>query len=247
MMWASFLAVGLMAAGPGSVASPAPAATPPVIVTVVSSPLCSAVRTVALPVGYVTRRNDEAFAAAGSVLGELARNNPDAGKTTSAAAGDLPQVVTPSNTASMTRIRQLASAISQNLMLERDAISKSWRDSPAGRDPKIDALRQRLINLMDLQDALDNVLTSASDSYFDNGDGRSADSPLFLYTLQARVFGASAALQRALADGSSGAQAAPVAHDVARYGSPAKVGRELGAQEAAFSHELAATAASCGL
>jgi len=246
MSWAS-VALFSLVSGSAPVTSPAPLATPPVIVTVTASPLCSALRSVAIPVGYVMRRNDEAFQAAGSDLEILRENNPMAGKMSAAAAGDLPETVTTSNTASMTHVRLIANAISQNLMLARAAIDRSWHDSPAGKDPKVDALRQRLINLLDLQDALVNQLTSAANSYFDNGDGRGDGNPVFAATLQYRVFGAAAALRKALEKPAADAPAAAVAHDVARSGSTGAIVRELGAQERAFSREAVADGTSCGI
>lgn len=241
--------------------SPAPAATPQlkIILNERSSRLCTTIRDTAAPMAFVTHRDDEAFAAINrSMLKFMDRTQG----VTPATGGDLKQlessvddldVYAPSAEMSVIQMEHVLFQVSQNLSLEDHVMDASWKEYPRGRVPNLDALRQRLQNLLDLQRALANKYLQFTGIYLDNrGQARfsatASDAATFKMFLRASILGMSGALADVHADGNDPEVAAQAsAHDVARHGTVAAVVKELRLQEYAFANEIKTAAQTCGI
>ncbi len=253
-MWAPLFFAALAAATPG------PTAPPPsplrVIVTVKSSPLCSAARTVALPIGYVNRKNEEAFSSINRSLYTFLQRNkstlnvsPSEQIVQSARGDDGPLAAPPPiNTVNILTMNRTAWEIAQNLTLESAVMQRSWKEYPKGKDKNVDALRQRLQNMMDLQNALENKIMSFTQGYMDNSGGGdlSENSQAFTQLLNQSLAGQLAALTASRQQ--SDPEVGPVANagEVARIGTEADVVRELRLQEIAFGSEITKIGNACG-
>jgi hypothetical protein len=126
----------------------------------------------------------------------------------------------------------------------------SWKEYPRGQFANVDALRQRLQNLMDLQRALDNKYFEFTGVYLSNrGQAKFASNAAqFKAFLRDTIMGLSGALTDVRTDGGDAELAAVAsAHDIARYGNTAGIVRELRLQEYAFGKEATTAAKTCGL
>jgi hypothetical protein len=249
-------------------ASPAPT-PPPEIVHTVTSEQCTALRTMALPIGYVAKRNDLAF-------GAMARNTIEflegidpkdvptqaelqqaldqqgwMGQTSSQATGEETQddqlLYGPKQVIKAASVDRIAQEIYANLGVEADYMKQSWHDFPQGHDPQIDALRQRLQNLMDLQRGLADRYETFAGTYL-SGQGMSqmlasGDRQSFKAYLRALVLGDIGTLA-----GEESGQP-PTEYDsvgdLAKNGNPAEVIQALIAEERAFAATVIPTYNHC--
>lgn len=251
--------LALLLAAVTATATPAPKPTPPlkVIVNVRTSAFCSQVRQMAVPIGYVRRRNEEAFGAMDHAMIKFMENMRG---VTSAGAAELQTMdnslddealYNPSNDISVMQMNQVANAIAQNLTLEDKLMNESWKAHPKGESPEVDGLRQRMQNLMDLQRALDNKYLQFAGMYIDNeGQARlrgDANPAIFKSFLRDSIMGLAGALFDVKAQGNAELVAEASTHDTARYGNMAQIVRELRLQEMAFSVEILDSANTCGI
>jgi hypothetical protein len=228
-----------------SVSLPTPSPAPlPVIVTVKSSVFCTLLRSTALPVGYVVRVNQGAVAAMADDT--VAMFSPAA----TVAASDRAQ----------DRLRQTIFAVTQNLTLAENILNRSWSKSPKGSNADVDAMRQRLQNLVDLQRSLiekyQQALEWANNPCLTEANAHSLYCIRESSTSQMLTVDGIRALMRAglsdqlitPADATDPEHAADkVAHDVSRYGTPADIDRQLTLQELAFDKEMQGDGKSCGI
>ncbi len=209
----------------------------------------------AVPIGYVTRRNDEAFAAINHSLlkfFESVRGVSSAGTQDLEALGselDDASIYTPTGTLSAMKVGQLAYDVAQNLTLEDQIMHDSWTKYPKGEYPNVDAMRDRLQNLMDLQRALVGRYVEFASTYNDNaGQAKYADDAAsFKALLRDTILGLSSALAHANDPGFTEAPSPETVHDLARTGKVGDVVRELKLQELAFSTEIVDAGNSCGI
>jgi len=238
-------------------ASPAPQPTPPlkVIVNEKSTNFCSSVRKMAVPIGYVMRRNDEAFAA---IDHRLIRFLEDARGVSVADTSELATLQSaldddaiygPTNDLDVMQMDKIAYEIMQNLTLEDQVMNQSWKDYPKGKFPSIDGLRQRLQNLMDLQRSLANKYMEFTSSYLDNrGQAQFAENPAqFKSLLRATILGLSSALAASHGQIDPEVPAQANVHDIAMAGNVSAVVKELRLQELAFSSEIIGAGDTCGI
>lgn len=245
----------VLAAAVAATPSPKPAQPLKVIIHIRSNnTYCSSVRTMAVPIGYVTRRNDEAFAAIDHSLlkfFESVRGVSSAGtqdmETLSSELDDA-AIYTPTGTLSTMKVNQIAYDIVQNLALEDQVMHDSWTKYPKGAFPNIDAMRERLQNLMDLQRALAGRYVEFASTYEDNaGQAKYADDAAsFKALLRDTILGLSSALAHAH-DPSDELPPQETVHDLAHTGNVSDVVRELKLQEMAFSTEIVDAGNSCGI
>lgn len=158
-------------------------------------------------------------------------------------------IYTPTGTLNAMKVGQIAYDIDQNLTLEDRVMRDSWIKYPKGASPTVDAMRDRLQNLMDLQRALVARYVEFSSTYMDNaGQAKYADDAAsFKALLRDTILGLSSAL--AHAHDSTDAELPPeqTVHDLARTGKVSDVVRELKLQEMAFSSEITDAGNSCGI
>jgi hypothetical protein len=178
--------------------APSPTSTPvqsqfyPTIIHTRTSASCTTLRKLLTPVGFVARRNDDAFRAmAFSVqkflsgidpadvpsLGELQAAQDVADPSTGAEADQIDQGTSddtllygPSQVLDAARIDRVANQIFANIVLEDSYMNQSWKDYPHGSDPVVDALRQHAQNLIDLQRALADRYEAFAERYLSNQD-----------------------------------------------------------------------------
>jgi hypothetical protein len=146
-------------------------------------------------------------------------------------------------------MNKIAYEVAQNLTLEGHVMDASWKQYPKGKFSNVDAFRQRLQNMIDLQRALEEKYSDFTQMYLDNrNQGQYAPNiAVFQAFLHATIVGFASAL--ADAQTQSDPEILPKAdtHDVARYGNVAQVVRELRLQELAFSNEIATAGQTCGI
>lgn len=238
-------------------ASPAPQPTPhlKVIVNVKSTALCSAVKSMAVPLGYVTRRNEQAFAAMNHAMLQFMINT--AGVTDAGVADlhsldnslDDAEMYTPNSELQVTKMNRIAYDVVQNLTLEDQVMNQSWREYPRGKSPSVDALRQRMQNLMDLQRALANQYLEFAGMYLDNrGQAQFSGSPAYTKAfLRSTLLGLSSAMAAASKQRDPEILPQASAHDIAHSGKVGEIVRELRLQDMAFSNEILGAADTCGI
>lgn len=245
----------LLAAVTGTPSPGAYAAPLKVIVNVRSSAFCSTVRTTAVQIGYVTRRNEEAFGAMDHSMITFMENERGVGMMTNAELQTMDQsldddlLYTPSNDITVMQMNQVANIIAKNLTLEDHVMDASWKAHPRGESPEVDALRQRLQNIMDLQRGLDNRYLQFAGMYQDNAGMAQymANSGQFKALLRATILGLAGALNDIKTAGDAELAAQASTHDTAHFGSVAQIVKELRLQETAFSKEILASAKTCGI
>jgi hypothetical protein len=206
-----------------------------IIVTVKSSVFCTSMKTMTLPIGYITRVNEDAM----SVLADDGRRLAERYPTDD----DAKSVNTWSRLTAAISMEEITYQLFQNLVAADNVMNESWRRFPRGTDSNIDSMRQRLQNVVDLQRALVNEyvqVTHAGDSCV----GERCSGPGHSAALNSGDLVALADLHVAT-DPEDIAEAN--AHDIAHFGSIAAKERQLDLQEAAFSEEIKAAGHTCGL
>ena len=269
-MFASLFLAALTAA---STPSPEPALK--TIVTVKVSTFCNEVRGLGVPVAYVTSRNDQAFDAIDRSMLKFLVDNRGIGAVTKSQSQDMENAYDDSaiyngaNTLTLSQLAKVAYQIQQNVALEDGVMHRSWEETPAGKDPQVDAMRQRLQNLIDLQRALANRYTQMSETYFDNqgnaqfksdqqgtaGDkasqmqsAESGDPAQYKTLLRGIILGQVSALAQARRARNDPSRLADVSSsEVAKSGSVAAIVQQLRLQEMAFHPEILKAGDACGL
>ena len=248
-------------------AAPLPASAPPpgparlrIITTVKSTQFCTAVRKMAIPIGYVNRRNDDAFQA---LVGYMRRTVSAGGSDES--SGPVPVAQQSANNA-MIATRETTYQVLQNLVLEDDVMNAEWRRSPRGTDPNVDALRQRLQNMMDLQRALAWDFQKAADAYTNcigykgfQAPGSIPDPNDIAMSNVGCVSAGAASVKLGLRYGGAKALAdlettndpedlpEVSAHNIAHFGTPEQIAEQLLLQEEAFVAEILPAGRTCGI
>lgn len=245
----------LLAAALSGTPSPKPTPQLKVIVNVKSTAFCSAVKSMAVPLGYVTKRNELGFSAMNHSMLKFMENTQGITATTAAdlrsldSSLDDAEMYTPSNDVTVSQMYSIAFAITQNLTLEDQVMNDSWKKYPKGTSPNVDALRQRMQNLMDLQRSLANKYLQFAEVYRDNeGNAKLSTNPALLKAfLRETLLGMSAALMDSKGQVDPEILPQASAHDTARNGNVAQVVKELRLQELAFSTEILTAGDTCGM
>jgi hypothetical protein len=123
----------------------APPPTPPAIKTIVhvkSSPVCTEFRQLVLPLALIQQKN-------GGLMQYIRKQTQEYRKF-SLSMFHNPDLLHASN------IDAAATTILQNLAPLNKLLAESWKRSPKGTNRKIDAIRQRVQNIADLQRAIAN-------------------------------------------------------------------------------------------
>jgi hypothetical protein len=247
---------------------PTPAPSPlPVIVHTKTSPLCTALHSYAMPIGYVTRRNDDAFRAISHSLraylsgiypgdvptaAEMAstmHGEPEGAQADATGAERLDDQLLfgPGQTLTVAEVDDVANQIYSNLLVERKFMDQWWHDVPEHSDPQIDAMRQHLQNLMDLQRALADRYERFAGLYLGDRGMAALESPQqraqFKVFLRALLLGEAAALlddpNQPMNDGYSSVS------QRARLGNVAQVVRNLRDEEHQYAASALSTVNSC--
>jgi hypothetical protein len=238
-------------------ATPGPRPTPQlkVIANVKSDSLCSSLHDTIVPVAYVTHRDDEAFAALNHSMLKFLQQIPGvrassiADLNTLDTSLDNAELYSPSAELSVVQMNKIADEIAQNVTLEGRVMDASWKHYPKGKFSNVDAFRQRLQNMIDLQRALEEKYFQFTQMYLDNRNQEqyAPNVSVFEAFLHETIAGYGSAL--AAAQGQSDPEVPPKAdaHDVARSGSIAQVVEELRLQELAFAQEIVTAGRTCGI
>lgn len=234
------------------------------ITTVKASAFCNTVQSLAVPVGFVNQRNDEAFDAINRAMLKFIENNKTTGSASQNELANMANEYDDSatyngrNTASMNQLSEIVWQINQNLSLEDDVMQKSFKKYPPGQDEQIDLMRQRLQNLIDLQRSMAANYTALAEMYFDNmgmasthtdqQSGDAGDAAQFKAILRNVIFGQVSAMALANrpdydASGAARSNASSVAHS----GSLSDVVKQLHLQENAFRPEIVRAGNACGI
>lgn len=200
-----------------------------VIVNVRSTNFCTAMHTMVLPLGYITRVNEDNIETLAVGASNLSKN----------------QSIIKSNIS----VREISYDTAQNLTLADRVMNESWRRFPRGTAQSIDGLRQRLQNIIDLQRALVNKYMQVGEGY----EGCIGSAENLCSSLRGDKTGTSAwrgyfemlAAVNAIADPEGVAVAS--AHDIAHFARPSQIGAQLDLQEAAFVQEITAAGRTCGI
>ena len=226
-----------------------------VIATVRTRALCDQTRELALPVGYIAKTNDKAFQAIDSSMlhfmeqnDQLAGHTSDAVKKIMSVNGTGNVDLAPSSALDAAQIQNLATVITQNILVADQFLDKSWKVFPKGKNPTVDALRQRVQNLVDLQRALANqYLQFAGALNAQSGlaaIGRNAN--ISTAVLENVIEGDVAAFNTERADDNDPESVAQAdVHETADFETPYKITRELRLQEAAFAYEMIHAVDTC--
>ena len=212
-----------------------------VIVTVKSSTFCNAMKSMTLPLAFITHQDSRAMSAMADDIERLLEKH--------ATPEDAARRNRWSSFTATNSLRELTWDLNQNLVLADRVMNDSWNRYPRGVNANVDAMRQRLQNIVDLQRAVVNKYTrvmSLGDSCVSSAQKAcsSAIDATELAQLRAGDVAALADLQNAvdpedLPDAS--------AHDVAHFGSVAAIKRQLDLQQAAFAEEAIAAGKTCGI
>jgi hypothetical protein len=235
--------------------SPQPAPHLKVIANVRSDSLCSSMHDTMVPIAYVTHRNEEAFAALNHSMLKFLQQVPGLKFSTISqmssldAALDQAELYNPDAEMSVQQMNGITYQMAQNLTLEGQVMSASWKQYPKGKFPNVDAFRQRLQNLIDLQRALEEKYYQFSQMYLDNRDqGKYTPSvPVFESFLHDTLAGYGSALSEAQTQSDPEIPPQADAGGIAHYGNIAQVVRELHLQELAFASEFVTAGRTCGL
>jgi hypothetical protein len=255
MLTALFLATVLVTPTPVPTATP-----PPEIYRTVVSPMCSTLRNLALPVGYVTRKNDSAFRAMSHSLqtflsgfyptdvptqADLEAVASASGYTGSGADAMGPEsglddqlLYGPGQVLTAADIDGVAQQIFHNIVVENSFMQQSWKEYPKGVDPNVDAMRQQAQNVIDLQRALADRYEDFAQLYLSN-QGMAAlqtqsQRAIFKQYLRALLLGDAVNLN---ADGTAAYSddGFSSTSERAKLGSVAQVVRDLTIQERSFA------------
>jgi hypothetical protein len=193
-MFASLLLGALPTVIPWITPTPSP---PPTIIRIVTSETCNTLHSLTLPIGYVTKHNDAAFASmavstqkflshlmpgdvptAADLQAALGNSNgagtalngtgTPLSASLSTSPGDDPLLYGPGQILDAARIDAVAQQIFGNIALERQYLKKSLDTYPPGTNPKVDELRAHADNVIALQNALANRYEQFAGTYLDN-------------------------------------------------------------------------------
>jgi hypothetical protein len=154
----------------GAVATPAPTPGPtsaagnygsygslPVIITVHTNAVCSTLRDTVIPVGYIAKTNDQAFTD----------------------VKDRTLKVAMSQTSDDTDLVFLAhhdqsdvSAVTTNAELAVKLLEESEKRYPGSKNPDVEAMRQELSRIIDLQRQYNSIVNAISGAYLDSTDNK---------------------------------------------------------------------------
>lgn len=247
----------LFAALTATAAAPAPQPTPQlkVIANVKSQSLCSSMHDAVIPVAYVTHRNDQGFEALNHSMLKFLEKVPGLTATSIVnmnsmdTALDNAELYNPDAEMSVQQMNTITYELAQNLTLEGRVMDASWKQYPKGKFANIDAFRQRLQNMIDLQRALEEKYYEFSQTYLDNRN-RGKQTPnvsVFEAFLHATIVGYGSALIASQAQSDPEVLPLADASEIAHYGNVAQVVRQLRLQELAFSKELVTAGQTCGI
>lgn len=262
------VAIGVL---PYPTASPTPAPTEPYpeIIHTRTSPACTTLRKLLTPVGFVTRRNDEAIRAMAISLQKFlsgidpadvpslaeveaaqGRADPSTGPevtTIDQGTDDDSLLYGPSQVLQAAAIDRVANQVYANITFEDSYMKQSWSDYPQGSDPTVDALRQSAQNMIDLQRAITDRYESFAESYLTNQGMASAQSPAqreyFKLYLRALLLGQASELTENASDASD--DDFLTQSERARLGSVAQVVKGLQQEERAFAPAYLSTYNDC--
>jgi predicted Rdx family selenoprotein len=235
-MLSSLMLAALVAASPSPTGQ---ASAPPLIYHAVVSPGCTTLRNVILPIGYVTKRNDAAFRAMSQHLQSFVNQANILGTST---VEDNDQLLYgPKQTLEVATIDDITGQIFHNLSVEDALMTQSWREYPQGSDPAVDALRQRVQNLIDLQRALVGTYRQFTGMFQGNND-----MPAKLMDPQ-KLRQSILALDLALNGTPSIGQLRDLtdASSVAKYGDVSQIVNQFGKEQDAFAHEVISQYNTC--
>lgn len=259
-------AVSTVAPSPAPAASATPAI--PEIIHTVTSEACTTLQNLLMPVGYVTKRNDDAFGGMQTHLLSVVNNFNSHDMPTQAelmALGDSKDVTTGANVSQIdpsgqddnllyspkavlevAKMDSIANQIYSNLAVEASFMDKSWKEYPAGADPKVDKMRQDAQNLMDLQRALADKYENFSKTYLNNQELAWTKDPgereFFKAYLRALLLGQAAAFSTA---GTNSLTNGLTKDQVAKIGSVADVVNGLRNAEHLYAPEQISTYNTC--
>lgn len=254
----------VLAAVVAAVPAPSPTPTLKTIVTVKVTTFCNQVRKLGLPIAFVNARNDEAFDAINRSMLDFLKANRGLSAVSQAEVTSLDNeyddaaTYNAHNSVSMNKLSQIVWQINQNLSLEDQYMAKSWNEVPAGKDRQVDAMRQRLQNLIDLQRSLAANYTSLAEMYFDNEGnaafhvdqqtGDTGDVVAYKSALRNIIFGEAGAMVEARQGKvDPNAYTEPEAGETAKAGTMQDVVRQLTLQEMAFKPEILKAGDVCGV
>ena len=253
---------------------PSPTPTPidfyPEIIHTRTSAKCTTLRKLLTPVGFVTRRNDEAIRGMAISLQKFLSGIDPAdvptltevedayGRADSSAGANVSTIdqsmaddsllYGPNQILNAAAIQQVANEIYANITLENKYMKQSWSDYPQGNDPTVDALRQRAQNLIDLQRAIADRYESFASSYLSNQDMGSERDPAqreyFKLYLRALLLGQAAELTESGSDATDDNNSLTQS-ERARLGTVAQVVRGLHQEEGAYAPVYLSTFNDC--
>lgn len=115
---------------------------PKTIIRVKAGPVCGVLRELVVPLAVVQRKNE-------LLMVQMQRDTSEYKRLSDSVFRDG-MILHSSN------IDAAATTVLQNLASIDALLAKSWQQSPAGKNPKVDALRQRVQNIVDVQRAVAN-------------------------------------------------------------------------------------------
>jgi hypothetical protein len=241
----------------------------PQIIHTITSKSCTALHNVIMPVGYVTKKNDEAFTGMQDRIDEIFsefgdRDGPTRadllrlGGSKDATAGSEVDQIDPSGQddnllygpdqiLKAAQIDTIANDIYANVELESQFMKNSLAQYPPGADAKVDEMRQHAQNLMDLQRSLADKYENFAKTYLNNQNMAWTKDPgereFFKAYLRALLLGEAVHMDNA---GSGASNYRYLSHDqVVRIGSVADVVQGLHNEERAFAPEELDTYNEC--
>lgn len=251
--------------------TPPPVSTPfyPTIIHTVTSETCTTLHNLVMPVGYVTKKNDEAFTGMqdriqqifGQFTGHDAPTRADLMKlgdsrdATSGASADQIDpsgqddslLYGPSQVIKAAQIDSIANAIYGNLVLESQFMNKSLAEYPPGANANVDEMRKHAQALMELQRSLADKYENFARTYLSNQNMAWTQDPgqreYFKAYLRALLLGEAVRLDNAGSD-DDGYHYLTQA-DRARIGSAAEVVQGLRQEERVFAPEEISTYNAC--
>jgi|SRR5579863_8245190 len=248
---------------------PTPAASlPPEIIHTVSSESCTALSNLLLPVGQASKLNDKGFDAMSAAVGGYMSHmmfgddpnirhpslqvapNGSGGAGAGGATGISPTEADPiafgpDQTIKMSRINTIAGELTENVTYERRLLAQSYAAEPRGKNPTVDALRQKTENLIETQNVLLQRFQNLASMYLENiGEAgmecsSGSCSKSFSANLRALIFGSTIGLNTNTAAAASSATGGyKDTKQLAKVGSAADVIGAIRFNEVAFTSSL---------
>ena len=254
--------------------TPSPTSAPyefyPEIIHTRTSATCTTLRKLLTPVGYVTRRNDEAIRAMAislqkflsgidpadvPSLADVEAAQGMADSSTGANVSNVDQstqddtlLYGPNQVLKAAAIEDVANQIYHNITVENSYMKQSWTDYPQGSDPAVDALRQHAQNMIDLQRGIADRYMQFAGTYLSNQNMAQTQDPTqreyFKLYLRALLLGQAAELSDNGSDAGDD-DGYLTEGERARLGSVAQVVRGLHQEEGAFAPAYFSTYNDC--